>query len=111
MKRSILILSVIAFIALLFTGFSGSLKATKTTDTCCQKFQIVSTGTPLTGCVISIVWPGYVLQCTPDRYGKCSICNIPSGNTYTVEARCDGDRKGSTKFTACTNDYVTIPVK
>jgi hypothetical protein len=110
MKRTILILSVIAIVALLFTGLSGSLKADKVPDTCCQKFQIVSAGTPLTGCVISIVWPGYVLQCTPDEYGKCEICNIPSGNMYTVEARCDGHRTGSTKFKACTDGYVTIYV-
>lgn len=109
MKRSIILLVAITIIAFLFTGLSGEASAEKT-GTCCQKFQVVSPNAPLSGCIISIQWPEYPLQCTADANGQCQICNIPTGNTYTVEANCDGKRHGSTTFTACTDRYVTIYV-
>jgi hypothetical protein len=108
MKRSILLLSVIAIVAILFAGLSHNVEANKS-DTCCQEFEIVSTGTPLSGCVISIVYPGTPLQCNVNpSTGRCTICGIPAGVTYTVEANCDGERHGSAKFKACQMDEVVI---
>jgi hypothetical protein len=106
MKRSILLLTVIAIAALLFSGLSHKVETNKS-GTCCQEFEIVSAGTPLSGCVISIVWPGTPLQCNVDpTTGRCTICDIPAGNTYLVEANCDEKRHGSTKFKACNPDEV-----
>jgi hypothetical protein len=110
MKRTLIIFSVLIFLGMVMAGSSQRAFTAETDKTCCQKFQLISAGSVLTGCVISIVYAGTPLQCKPDKTGKCEICNIPAGVEYTVEAVCDGDRRGSTTFTACTDGYVTIYV-
>lgn len=110
MKKTLFLLSALAILSVLLFLFTTPAR-TSNTDTCCQKFEIVSAGTPLTGCKISIAnFPGPVAECIPDINLQCTICNLTVGNTYTAIASCDGKRTGSTSFVACSSKPVIIYV-
>ncbi len=109
MKRTIII-TITLVTALLLTFSLTNTGSGSVSDTCCQKFQVVSAGSPLSGCVITIdPFPGGVAQCTPDGNLQCQICGLTTGTQYTAVVTCDGKRKGSAVFTAC-GSTVTINV-
>lgn len=110
MKRSIVLFCMVAIIAVVFASISGSVNASRS-DTCCQKFRVVPSGGPLSGCVVSVITPELELQCIPNANWECEICNIPSGSIYTAEVNCDGGEHGETPFAACQREWILIYVK
>jgi len=109
MKRTFVLFAVSLMAVILIISFTNSAKTTGS-DECCQKFALVTTGNPLSGCVVRIITPGTPLECTPDASLECRICGLTSGNNYTVEATCDGGRTGQANFTACGSTvYINVP--
>lgn len=98
MKRSILLLSAIAFIVIgIATQFQDAMSSKA--DTCCQDFQVLdANGQPMAGCTVTITCTTFC-QCTmPPGKTKCTICGLTSGTSYTATTSCCS---GSTTFTAC----------
>jgi len=109
MKRTVYLFAISLIAVILFISFTDTANSSGSGG-CCQKFALITTGSPLSGCIVRIVTPGTPMECTPDDNLECQICGLTSGNNYTVEVTCNGNRTGQANFTACGSTvYITVP--
>jgi hypothetical protein len=106
MKRSIILLTIIALVIIGLVSFSGT-ALTASPGTCCQDFHVqTEAGIPIEGC--TVYYGSCILcQCTTDRNGDCTICGLTVGNTYEVSVNCGS---GGATFKACQDEPVVIIV-
>jgi hypothetical protein len=108
MKRSLFLFSFLIFLALVFGNSSERAFTSEQSKACCQKFQVITEGgEPVSGCIIRI--KGTDLSCITGDDGTCEIC-FTVDTQYTAVASCPGQLNGSTVFSPCVQDLVTIVV-
>jgi hypothetical protein len=112
MKRTIIVLTIIALV-IIGVSFSYQNAMASKAVTCCQVFRVVdNAGNVVPSCTI-VVEPCTSTQgchCTTGATGQCTICGLTAGNSYTATASCPTEGSVSVTFTACVTSVVIINV-
>ncbi len=105
MKRSLILVSVISLLGILFFGIPNQGKSTEGKKSDCNTtFRVLSKGSPVSGCYVTISGP-CGSSCQTDATGECKM-DVGSGcGDLTATAPCCG---GSTQFTPCSQSLVII---